>query len=235
MKTTKHIGFTNKYFTLWSITSDSIYYENGTGYDTVSYTFIQNLSMSYDDAIIKAKEMGVVDISVDNDLNGKKSWKLSTKVYDVVKISDEKLLRYAFYDRNTSDIDKKLISDKLISEFSYGFVDNVLYNSEDYKNYLDNKNYSNIVLEYVNSGEKKVIMDSNLKSYESIGTLRQKLGDSKFSISIIFDNVKTMNYNGFYYALPIIDGKAKRVKNKEIAFTPILEGDRVIATNIRLV
>lgn len=68
------IGFTNKYYTLWDVSSEKNYSTvNGTHYlASVTYqnNYHQNLSMDLDKAIEKAKEMGVTSLEVQSDLRG---------------------------------------------------------------------------------------------------------------------------------------------------------------------
>jgi len=68
------IGFTNKYFTLWSIYEPYLKYVNEfESYEKVDYHFIQNLSMDKEKAIEKAIMKGATN-EIDYDLKGEHSY-----------------------------------------------------------------------------------------------------------------------------------------------------------------
>jgi len=69
------IGFANKYFTLWSVSTEEQYTTYPNGQHLLSgikcnRTYIQNLSMDEQTAISKAKEMGCTSLSPDKELRG---------------------------------------------------------------------------------------------------------------------------------------------------------------------
>ena len=68
------IGFANKYYTLWDVTSEDMWAEfNGQSYKSytkVMYTYFQNLSMDLEEAQKKASKMGCKDLSPNEELKG---------------------------------------------------------------------------------------------------------------------------------------------------------------------
>ena len=72
------IGFTNKYFTLWNVSSreETVGNEdNWTTYNVTDRHFIQNLSIDEEKAIKKAKDMGCKNLIPDESLYGvSQSW-----------------------------------------------------------------------------------------------------------------------------------------------------------------
>ena len=73
-----YIGFTKKYFTLWSVTTRTETTgtsDNWITYEVTNFNFIQNLSMTECEAIAKAKEFGCKNLTPDADLYGRSvSW-----------------------------------------------------------------------------------------------------------------------------------------------------------------
>jgi hypothetical protein len=74
------IGFANKYYTLWDVTSEDMWSQfNGKSYKSHTktiYTYYQNLSMDLEEAQKKASKKGCKDLSPNDELKGQhKSWK----------------------------------------------------------------------------------------------------------------------------------------------------------------
>lgn len=69
------IGFTNVYYTLWSVRVDGVYDDKGylIG-NNITSTYLKNLSKDKDQAIAKAKELGATDLVPDNSLKGYKNF-----------------------------------------------------------------------------------------------------------------------------------------------------------------
>mgnify|MGYP003628169374 CR=1 FL=1 len=69
------IGFTNVYYTLWSIRVDGVYSDDGRLMgNNVTSTYLKNLSKDKDQAIAKAKELGATDLVPDDSLKGYKNF-----------------------------------------------------------------------------------------------------------------------------------------------------------------
>lgn len=69
------IGFANKYYTLWDVTTEPVYSEaNGQHFQTgtkTNFYYQQNLSISMKKAQAKAQKMGCKDLTPDDSLRGK--------------------------------------------------------------------------------------------------------------------------------------------------------------------
>ena len=64
------IGFTEKYYTLWSVRTDPVYIgDRLIGHD-FQKSYIKNLSMDKEKAIDKARKLGCVDLVPDPTLRG---------------------------------------------------------------------------------------------------------------------------------------------------------------------
>lgn len=231
MKTTLAIGFTNKYYTLWSITTDTNYVGTAEAgyrsYETINYCYIQNLSMDLEEAQAKAKLRGVTNLTPDDELKGKnRNFGYTRKLYS--EIPREKL---SFFDFGkyagqliTTSTDLKYIewycgetNNKFCKEvlLNNGYIDNdgEIISKDRYEQIM-NKKATDAILE--STDFIVVEAERNLKYDEGDRLATGKFQVNGADVTFFFSDFREMYYNGYSYALPLTDGKAKRIKGKKI-------------------
>lgn len=221
METTKQaIGFAHKFYTLWTIETSPVYTTdvNGkhwlTGYD-IKYFYHKNISFE----IEKAKA-AYPDLQIIEDLKGKTSSWTSTNKDDLCP----QIMKFGkYYGKNI---------DELVNEdFQY-----VIWICEN-RGGTSNGKYANNLPQVINhfksieDAENKIILEreNKLKQILEVGTLtftpekNLRIADGFAYISVDFggivitfkfDNYSYNEYNGFPYGLPVVNGKAKRMKGK---------------------
>lgn len=223
---TQAIGFANKFYTLWSIDKEPVYTtdSNGkhwlTGYNT-RYTYHKNISFDLD----KAKSLHP-ELEVQEDLRGKTtSW--STENKEDLCPNIMKFGKYYGAD----------INDLIEQDFQYviwfckdrGYSDNGRYAmelpkvKEHYKSIEDaeNKlieNRNNAFSKLLSSGFYEFVAERNLRIQEGFAYLF--INDEDLCVTFKFEEgtFSENEYNGFTYGLPVINGKAKRMKGKTVRF-----------------
>ena len=213
------IGFTNVYFTLWSTSTETQYTHGGASYDTHRFTYIQNLSMDKDEAIKKAKLMGVEVLEVNEDLRGQsKSFEKQTKpTYedfqfpfgkyenkDIRECNDDSYLEWFFGE--TSNVFAK---DRILEITDLIFEDGEFYDGDEYKRMTDRKNAQQRLLDVCGTDDTiEVTFISNINAFQP--TIRtEEHGEMEINIPTV-----RRSYNGHPYDLPEVNGKGKRIKNK---------------------
>jgi hypothetical protein len=226
------IGFTNKYFTLWDIQSSPQYSQDSHGHVTLThtsviYTYLQNLSMTESEAIAKAKAKGCVNLEVDKELFGRnESWSVIHKGYCFLPDDLCPLFTFGKYEGtkilNCTDIQYLLW---FFSKTNSRYAKMILLQNGYVE--LNNHIYTKAQFEEIQESRKaKELMDLELKAIEDsgsghiiltpernlspIGTLEYK------RCRVLFKDYKSMYYNGYSYALPIVNGSAKKIKGKTI-------------------
>ena len=218
------IGFTNKYFTLWDVSSSTNYGTdaNGKHYPmsiTTSYTYYQNLSMDEGKAIEKAKIKGVTELDVDSDLRGvHRSWERTKQIeYDY----EDYQFRFGKYDKE--DIRKCPDSDYI--KWYYGETKNEIA-----MNRLVELDDNYVVFEgellTQEQNENRLLRGSRISQMKKDGFIdvfveRNIDYDGMINISgieFIFEERNACYYAGFEYYIPKINGKGKRIKNKVCRF-----------------
>ena len=224
----KVIGFANKYYTLWEITEETRYLGNGHRYVIVHNTFVKNISFDKETAFAKYPEAGF-----DETLRGKThSWESKKEVWDNVDV-----FRFGKYKYDNIDS----CSDTSYIEW---YWNNIYDEHIDYvSNVLKNRGYEIRINTYINH-EGKVVNSEYLMNPENLeiecqnkeklnNTINELATGNPIEIFIEsnpndegdyrdgdiiyhFQEVKENWYNGFNYYLPVLNGKAKRVKNKTI-------------------
>ena len=220
------IGFANKFFTLWSIDTDAVYTTDAygthwlTGYNT-RYTYYKNISFDLE----KAKAL-YPTLEVQEDLRGKtNSWTTENKE-DLCP----QILKFGKYYG-------KDINELLEQDFQYliwicenkGYSSNGKYAKnlpklqehfkaiEDESNKLIN-NRNNAFETILNAGSFEFVAERNLKMYDEFAYIYVNEGDLSITFKFEQGTFSRNEYNGFCYALPIVKGKAKRMKGKTIKF-----------------
>lgn len=211
------IGFTNKFYTLWNISETSV--DFGLGVEHITrYSYVKNISMELD--TVRSLYPGV---EIDMSLRGHSSFiKSSEKIYDFslfmygrhkgTKIEDCTDYSYMQWYRNNGCPDEsKEILDSILVKNGYYLVDNNIIDKYDYEKLMNEKEEFNKTLDEIKSGNFSFIPESNL---DETGEYCINSG-----LFLVFPELKEMSYQGYPYYLPVLNGKAKRIKNKKVIIT----------------
>lgn len=223
------IGFSNKYYTLWNIGSETKIGYGNLPYMKHHFQYIQNLSIDKETAISKAKEMGCADLEVDESLRGQNSsFMTEEKLYCFLGRDRSPFFEYGkysgklilesddlnyiewYYDQTKNKLaEKKLIDSGILVNQDGKIVHSDVIKKE---NLLDNL--------INNLGNKQIIeFESNLSEYALFSNLD---GAGTFieientKIYFHFENVKEYFYNQYNYFLPTIKGAGKRIKGRKL-------------------
>jgi uncharacterized protein (DUF3820 family) len=220
------IGFANKFFTLWSIDTEPVYTTDAygkhwlTGYNT-RYIYHKNISFDLE----KAKALHPT-LEVQEDLRGKtNSWTTENKE-DLCP----QIMKFGKYYG-------KDINELLEQDFQYlvwvcenkGYSSNGKYAKnlpkiqehfkaiEDASNKLINDR-NNAFETILNAGSFEFVAERNLKINDGFAYIYVNEGDLCITFKFEQGTFSYNEYNGFAYGLPIVKGKAKRMKGKTIKF-----------------
>jgi len=220
------IGFANKFFTLWSIDTEPVYTTDAygkhwlTGYNT-RYTYHKNISFDLE----KAKAL-YPTLEVQEDLRGKtNSWTAENKE-DLCP----QIMKFGKYYG-------KDINELLEQDFQYlvwicenkGYSSNGKYAKnlpkvqehfkaiEDASNKLINDR-NNAFEAILNAGSFEFVAERNLKINDGFAYIYVNEGDLCITFKFEQGTFSYNKYNGFTYGLPIVKGKAKRMKGKTVKF-----------------
>lgn len=220
------IGFANKFFTLWSIDTDPVYTTDAygkhwlTGYNTC-YTYHKNISFDLE----KAKAL-YPTLEVQEDLRGKtNSWTTENKE-DLCP----QIMKFGKYYG-------KDINELLEQDFQYliwicenkGYSSNGKYaknlpkvqghfkaiEAATNKLITDRNNAFEAIL---NAGSFEFVAERNLKINDGFAYIYVNEGDLCITFKFEQGTFSYNEYNGFAYGLPIVKGKAKRMKGKTVKF-----------------
>jgi len=234
------IGFAEKFYTLWDVTSEDIYSTtisaNGESHaksgERVICTYIKNVSTDLD----KVKSV-YPDLPINEDLRGmSRSFEYLTgekkieyaddvfalgynKGYAIALCNSIRDLKWALENESGSDR-RTNIKNQMIS---LGMVEayDVMYDNQEQADKaveLINEraarqmNADNIFDTMANGGTLEVTFEKNLDEY---GRYYDKSNGLRFE----FKNYKVMSYKGFDYALPSVDGKGKKIKGQTLSLT----------------
>ena len=216
------IGFANKFYTLWTIDTRPRYFTDHNGKHHLSgqdiiYTYHKNISFDID----KAKRL-YPTLSVDESLRGKNSsWVYSNPKEDLCP-NIMKFGKYFGHD----------ILELVKTDFQYcmyivtqgNYSSNKLYMLELPEIKAELERLENIektrienrdrILDNIVQNGITFVSEKNLKIYDSISYLEQEV--EGVHITFVFTKFSRQEYNGYSYGLPIIDGNAKRIKNKSL-------------------
>lgn len=220
------IGFANKFFTLWSIDTEPVYTTDAygkhwlTGHNT-RYTYHKNISFDLE----KAKAL-YSTLEVREDLRGKtNSWTTENKE-DLCP----QIMKFGkYYGKDVNEL--------LDLDFQYliwicenkGYSSNGKYaknlpkvqehfkSIEDASNKLINDR-NNTFEEVLNSGSYEFVAERNLKINDGFAYIYVNEGNLCITFKFEQGTFSYNEYNGFAYGLPIVKGKAKRMKGKAVKF-----------------
>ena len=220
------IGFANKFFTLWSIDTEPVYTTDAygkhwlTGYNT-RYTYHKNISFDLE----KAKAL-YPTLEVQEDLRGKtNSWTTENKE-DLCP----QIMKFGKYYG-------KDINELLEQDFQYlvwicenkGYSSNGKYAKnlpkvqEHFKaieeasnKFINDRN--NAFEAILTAGSYEFVAERNLKINDGFAYIYVNEGDLCITFKFEQGTFSYNEYNGFAYGLPIVKGKAKRMKGKTVKF-----------------
>lgn len=224
------IGFTNKYYTLWDVCHDVTHLDNGVVIEKTHCAYIKNISFDRDVAMSKYP-----GVEVDEDLRGhERSFSYTKEIYP------DDVFRFGRYRGN------KFSDCHDYSYMSWYFTQTHVTAQEILKPILENNGYYIYKRNLDDSYDIMTIEEHNamLRRDAERDELRKRIletmefpinwnpdekgycYDVDSEMSIKFDEVKEYWYDGCPYYLPVLKGKAKRVKRKTIKITDYdVDGD----------
>lgn len=228
----KAIGFTNKYYTLWEIWEEHRPLGNGRSYVITHYNYIKNISFDRETAISKYP-----DLPIDETLRGHtRSWNSTKEVWDNVdtfrfgkycgeKIEENTDTQYIVWYWDNVSADHKEYVEKVLVDRGYEVRERTYH-------YSTGDSISRYLMSPDALEEERINKEKFNKEVEAVKTATEltflcefnpdengEYWQSGDTIHYHFPKVKENYYNGFNYYLPVLKGKAKRVKNKTIVVT----------------
>lgn len=224
------IGFASKFYTLWDVTTTTEYTSNGGSYEKTQCTYHQNLSINEDAAIDKAMSLGCKDLKVDDELKGKSS----SFSYVTKTVYDDSVFEYGKYqgDSIKECTDLRYLIWFFNERGSESFKDNVrgkqiLERVIELDNSYDEYDGKILNIDTINEQKASVAMFETLRKIAKEGgqvevTFTSNIGADFPSIrtreygelTCAGVETKLLDYQGFEYRIPKVNGKGKRIKNK---------------------
>lgn len=215
------IGFANKFYTLWVMTQTNQYLGNGKTYIRTDYEFKKNISMTKEYAIKKYP-----GIEVDETLKGKTK-SFSKEKYEWTEFDKFRFGKYegltfeeandynylAWYYKEIGALyqDHKDFAKKVLEAHGYEIDGDIVMSPEDVRERKEMRERTQEFIEMAENGELiEFVPETNL-SFD--GLYRQEM------VIFKFPEVKEMFYQGYEYYLPVVNGKTKRIKNKNVLVT----------------
>ena len=213
----KFIGFANKFYTLWDVTS-KVVESKYSKYTIVTNTYIKNISTNID----KVKEL-YPGVEIDESLRGhsctfeyiKERKEINTDKFNfgkyegqlISECNDESYLIWFF---DNCDVERKKNVEERLVKLGFVIKNDTIFTQEEIEK------QEQIERMLINKEELEVNFDRNLSvefddSNKCYGVYRNEDG-----ILFKFNDVKLNYYNGFEYCLPLVNGKPKRIKNNTI-------------------
>lgn len=216
------IGFSNKYYTLWHIEEETRPLSNGCNYMVTHYTYIKNISFDKETALAKYP-----DAVIDENLRGKtKSWSSKPKevwnnvdvfrfgkykFHKIDKVNDIQYISW-YWDNIYDEKHKEYVENLLINNGyevrTYSDGDKYLMSPEDLEIEREEINRQNSIINKINNNEELSFVSSYNPDLDGEIVID--------NITYRFDEVAEYSYDGIPYYLPILNGKAKRIKNKKV-------------------
>ena len=239
------IGFANKYYTLWQISEETKPLGNGRSYVITHYTYVKNISFDKETAL--AKYPGA---TLNENLRGMtRSWDSAPKeVWDNVdtfrfgkyaytKIADNTDTNYLEWYWNQVYADHKEYVGEVLKSRGYeirswvseynGSENFYLVSPEELEAEKIREAKKNSTLKMLESNEPfNITFDHNP---DEEGYCR--IGDILYH----FQEVKSNYYQGYVYYLPVVNGKQKRIKNKNLIiknYTHRIDDNELIVVEI---
>ena len=231
------IGFANKFYTLWNISEERRDLGNGHSYIITYNDYIKNISFDKETALAQYP-----DAKLDETLKGHtKSWESTKEVWD--NVNCYRFGKYKYQTIDSTDVNylcwywNQIYGEhkEYVSSFleglgyeirTWGEDNQYLMSPEDLENERKQKEASNEFIKILDKKEDfNVVFECN-PDYD---------GECRIDNVIYkFQEVKENYYNGFLYYLPVVNGKQKRIKNKNLVITNYnyLVNDNIITVEI---
>lgn len=254
------IGFANKYYTLWQLSERLVDTPCGGCEIVKEYTYVKNISMDEDTA--KNKYPGV---EYDEELRGKtgsftiytnrkKKVEYEPNVYHFGKYEGKSFeevgdVEYAVWFFRTcgyyhGEHERGLCLMEYLKKFGYVFTKtiseydgDVYYRKQtpDEIKFIENaKNEHKEFVEDALAGKPINIVPAKNLDGNGNYVVKHTLNEIP-DVIYHFDETKEMWYNGYYYWLPVIGGKAKRFKGKNIVINDytVSNDNGVLTINVK--
>jgi hypothetical protein len=220
--TTTAIGFASKYYTLWEISEDKQDLGNGRFSIITHHTYIKNISFDRQTAIEKYP-----DAIIDETLKGKtQSWDSVREVWESVDVF--RFGKYKYMKITDADIDYLAWYWGQITGEHQRFVGDILVqNGYEIRHQSFDENSLYLMSPECLENERAYEAEYNaavemVKSHKPITVLIEANPDedgyyySTPYLAYHFPEVQENYYRGYSYYLPVVNGKQKRIKNKNI-------------------
>lgn len=235
------IGFAEEFYTLWTYRKEeqysTRYTANGeehfkSGVKHIYY-YLKNISKSLD----KVKEL-YPELEIYEELRGQKNqYTYSDGYADRVEYSADILAKGKYALKPIKEIED--------ANYLIWYFENVENGNDSERNQniaerlielgyvkIDNSFFTKEKADAI--AQKQIVKESILKQFETEGELiieftknLDYLGYYNYNgVEIKFEEFKTMNYNGYEYSLPTINGKGKKIKNKSVKL--VLKTDKIV-------
>lgn len=244
MKSTQAIGFGGTFYTLWTITKEMQYAQNSWGqymatHERITYTYHKNISTSEQ----KARELHP-GLTVDTSLKGTKSWwvEVST-VCDMPKhlspfvefgkykgqlVAEVEDLSYlGWYFKETGNRYAKAIlmaAGELFEAWDENMQEFYFIDKREHERRQRMASAQEAIEAMAKKGE--VYTGAVLTNVFNVDEAKMYGADAKIKIEFegkplvfICKDYKEMFYGDLVYGLPLVNGKAKKAKNKLVRFT----------------
>lgn len=213
------IGFASQYYTLWMLTTriEESQFERRKVYE---YTFIKNISHD-----LEAAKQKYPNASIDLTLRGhdyicrSESEQINQDLFQFGLYKGEKIsyctdldYLYWYVRQGLGEENKKHCLDVLLAN-GYGLVDEFVYTPEEMEQRRIIQKEIADIEDLISKGcyiELQITSNALFEKEDLFIVLTDK------RLRLIFSEAKTLMYNGYEYYLPIINGKAKKLKNKHV-------------------
>lgn len=221
------IGFANEYYTLWDVETTTNYNSRYGYKESVvrNYIFRKNISKSLD----KVREL-YPDTEIDENLRGhhsswscRETFEIPTEYFafgrnqgePIKECCDDKYLQW-YWDNEINDDRRNYINEILLSR-GYVFRLNKWMLKEDTQD-LDSEINTILNGKFTFFADKNLTINYGDNTAEISPYIVNGI-ESDIYYKVIFSEYKTYVYRGYEYALPVINGQAKRIKEKTIEAT----------------
>lgn len=229
------IGFTTEYFTLWNVTEEKHSVELGGNiyneYSTMHYLYVKNISKD----VSKVKAL-YPNITIDYELKGSQSF-----THEQLHVLPDEYYKYFSFGKYYG----KKIEDCTDIKYLIWFYDNCNEKSQEYVlavlrkyGYALNK-YG--CIELISEIESDKLVEVATERFKSLFNTEHEFdcfveqnpredGDIFLNGAWFkFSEVAERSYNDHYYYLPVVQGKAKIIKHRNVHFTAVKQsGDEFI-------
>jgi len=228
------IGFTNKYFTLWSYELQPLYstlmtaageqhFKSGEQH---IFRYIKNISMDES----KAREQ-YPELNINPDLRGKEreySWssgyggrtEYAPELLHrgrhtgaaIASFEDASYLAWFADEYGNGDPERQALIESRLNELKWFKYKGYRWMPEAKYNELVQRDQakSDMLAQFADGGQLTVQFERNL---DGIGCYKHN------GVEIFFSNIKKMSYSGYAYALPEVKGRGKKIKGKTLQLT----------------